>query len=433
MSNNPDQGKLDTPHVHHQSPGGAKFLQEQYRSDLLSMNSEIDASVFLQKFLPFSDSHASTLLEEMKTDGLYSDSGWTGLPRGTKQSKQVPSVPSATTTLSSPALSAQSSNISDAQPATPALSTWPDKTSLTVLHQEPAAPKREDTRIKEVDLYKPFVKIANKIAERAPAISAGLPEPTKRLQGQWVDTHDRALASKNEHANGVFPDIAFLSNFEADNLARSPVAPTVDTSIDTVYMVDPPQVSGGGDKGVAASGSPSPSTESTVSRLWLHAFTIVEVKSGPNDSLAQLAVYVRQIFMEQLDRLFVLAFTFNLPLLRVHLFDRSGVISSTGIDIHKSPKEFISAIAAFSCRTADELGWDPTVRVWDQKKVMHSYTAPMKGYSSTYDVPWVFEGFAKSGQSDPPQYVFIRSETLQDATRLWGRATLAIDVVLRSM
>ncbi|KAJ3553422.1 hypothetical protein NP233_g12647 [Leucocoprinus birnbaumii] len=335
------------------------------------MNFELDAAEFLEKFLPFSDGHASALWEEMKKEGLYSDSEWTDF------------------------------HASNSAGAT----------------------------VKELSLYESFAEIANRIASRAPAIMLGLSEVSSRLKGRWVNTRSQALVLGNQHANAFMPDITFLSEPEADDLAQLSIAPTVDATVDAIHMNKPSQVSEEVDQGVAEPPNSSPSTELKFSRLWLRAFTVVEVKSAPRDALPQLATYVRQLFMEQVDRHFIIAFTFTLPLLRIHLFDRSGVISSTGINVHNSPKDFISAIAAFSCRTAVELGWDPTVRVWDQKKVMHSYTAPMKGYSSTYDVPWVFEGFAKSGQSDPPQYVFIRSETLQDATRLWGRATLAVDVV----
>lgn len=70
--------------------------------------------------------------------------------------------------------------------------------------------------------------------------------------------------------------------------------------------------------------------------MWLQVFTVIEVKAKRDaSSLSQLATYVKQIFMEQFDRLFVLALSLHDDHLRIHLFDRSGIISSSAINIHK--------------------------------------------------------------------------------------------------
>ena len=70
------------------------------------------------------------------------------------------------------------------------------------------------------------------------------------------------------------------------------------------------------------------------SRRWLQVYSIVEIKTDATNALAQLSAYVSRIFMECIDRLFVIAFTLNDRLLRMHLFDRSGIVSSGPIDIH---------------------------------------------------------------------------------------------------
>ena len=70
---------------------------------------------------------------------------------------------------------------------------------------------------------------------------------------------------------------------------------------------------------------------------WLQILTIAEVEQVKSTaSLAQLATYVRQIFMDQLDRRFVLALILGGDELHVHLFDRSGIVSTlTPINIHE--------------------------------------------------------------------------------------------------
>ena len=63
-------------------------------------------------------------------------------------------------------------------------------------------------------------------------------------------------------------------------------------------------------------------------------YSIVEIKTDATNTLAQLLAYVSWIFMECINRLFVIAFTLNDQLLQMHLFDHSGIVSSGPIDIH---------------------------------------------------------------------------------------------------
>jgi hypothetical protein len=100
-------------------------------------------------------------------------------------------------------------------------------------------------------------------------------------------------------------------------------------------------------------------------------------------------------------------------------------------------------MASFSYLSPTDLGWDLTVQVWNKGKVTPSYTASMGDYTSTFDVPWVIEGFEDRqetetsdaqnpnypAESGKVQYVAIRSLTVGDAKRLWGRGTLVLEVV----
>ena len=70
------------------------------------------------------------------------------------------------------------------------------------------------------------------------------------------------------------------------------------------------------------------------SRHWLQVYSIVEIKTDVTNALAELLVYVSQIFMECINWLFVIAFTLNDWFLWMHLFDHSGIVSSSPINIH---------------------------------------------------------------------------------------------------
>ncbi|KAJ3566486.1 hypothetical protein NP233_g6975 [Leucocoprinus birnbaumii] len=111
----------------------------------------------------------------------------------------------------------------------------------------------------------------------------------------------------------------------------------------------------------------------TESRIWLQTYTVVQIDMDTRRSKAQLAGFVGEIFAEQFDRHFVPAFSFHLGDFSIHLFDRSGVLSSTPIDIHQAPHLFIAAIASWSCLSPVQLA--------------------MERFSCALCVPWVIEGF----------------------------------------
>ncbi|KAF5356976.1 hypothetical protein D9756_006629 [Leucocoprinus leucothites] len=443
MSDAPNAAKLDTPHFPEQLPGRVKDLQESYRQHLPLMSFEIDASLFLKKFLPFPENHALTLLEAVKAAGLYQNSKWTGLPKGTKPSGDLAALDTSSPQQST--APTQSTQLADNPPAD---SSADPSSSLHPAESTASSPSTAKPRVKESSLYEPFVNIANEIAVRAPQITNPVGESAQRLKGRWVNTHDRALVSGNPHANKVIPDISFLSNPRAETIERISLSSVAEDG----HSTGPSQTSEDAVQAAPTSGDSSNIAEQIESHLWLQAFTVVEVKPNKDgdSALPQLATYVRHIFMEQLDRHFVLAFTLNLDALRIHLFDRSGVISSSPINIHESPTQFITAIAAFSWLPPVDLGWDPSVHVWDEGEIVRSYEARMKDYSCAYHVPWIFDGF-NNIQTDVPnlvnhdkgkgrdngtqatnscsRYVSIRSLTLEDAKRLWGRGTLVLEVI----
>ncbi|KAF9031218.1 hypothetical protein BDZ89DRAFT_1037587 [Hymenopellis radicata] len=84
---------------------------------------------------------------------------------------------------------------------------------------------------------------------------------------------------------------------------------------------------------------------------------------------------LRLVLREQLDRRFVFGFTLGPRCMSVCLHDRSGVLlTSTPIDIHESPKDFIRIIASFAVLAPHKLGFDPSMKIYVQpNEVVESY------------------------------------------------------------
>ena len=106
----------------------------------------------------------------------------------------------------------------------------------------------------------------------------------------------------------------------------------------------------------------------------------------------------------------------------------------------QKPLLFIAALASCSTLTLEQLGWDPSIEVWDGYHVVPSYRAEMQWFSLTYHVPWVISAFSgmysassesqRANIDQQQHYIMIQCLTLQNAKRLWGRATIVMEVVL---
>ncbi|KXN80671.1 hypothetical protein AN958_08514 [Leucoagaricus sp. SymC.cos] len=261
---------------------------------------------------------------------------------------------------------------------------------------QPAAATNKTT-IREESMYEPLVKILNEIRKISRELLGQDTDKSDLLDGRWVNTNAQAMDSDNPHLNALIPDIAFMHAAEGGVFDSS---------------AGPDQAQGT----QQAKKNRSSEAEDNGRRRWLRAFTVMEVKRDLKaQSLAQLASY--------------------------------------------SPNQFIAVITGFSRLSAVRLGWDPTVNVWDEGAVVPSFRATMEGYNSTYEVPWVFDGFDSSGSStststgspdsagvpsheesgngsgnptitgDRVRYVCIGAETLRGAKQLWGRGCIVVLVV----
>lgn len=303
------------------------------------MNVAVEAKDFLEKLLPFPAEQAKAVLEKLRAKGLYHE-----------RSKSI----------------------------------WRWKDMLTPEEEKEKYQAQKSSagekRKREEPPYEPFVTILNEI-QKAAAVEVCQSEGQPQLHGEWVDIHDKAPKSENPYHQTLLPDISFVCKTKAEEMKKW--GPRPDSQEET---------------STAARSSKKKKKSKTTNKVescpWLQIYTVVEVKvTNATITLAQLAKYAGQIFMEQLDRYYVLAFILTVDKFSFHLFDRSGVTSSAAIDIHEAPEEFVAAIASWSCLSPVQLGWDPTVHVWDGTQDVPSYEAHMEKFMRGFDVPWVIEAF----------------------------------------
>ena len=71
---------------------------------------------------------------------------------------------------------------------------------------------------------------------------------------------------------------------------------------------------------------------------------------------------MQEVFGSQPDRQFVPSFTICRSVMRLWLFDRSGLYSSEKFDIHKEPERFVRVITGYALITNAELGLNTFIR-----------------------------------------------------------------------
>jgi len=146
---------------------------------------------------------------------------------------------------------------------------------------------------------------------------------------------------------------------------------------------------------------------------WLQVYSIVEIKIDVTNALVQLLAYISWILIECINWLFLIVFTLNDWLLQMHPFDYSGIVCFNPINIHNVSSRTLSIVrqewwcvprnlcfpllplpATLPWYWLEQLGWDPSIEVWDGDYVVPSYRARIQQYASTYHVPWVISTFS---------------------------------------
>ncbi|KAH8598594.1 hypothetical protein B0O99DRAFT_700179 [Bisporella sp. PMI_857] len=100
---------------------------------------------------------------------------------------------------------------------------------------------------------------------------------------------------------------------------------------------------------------------------WSNVLVIGEHKQNPEEdrspkTLIRLAGYAREVFGSQPDRRFVPGFTICGSLMRLWVFDRSGLYNSERFDIHIEPERFIGVIAGYALMADAELGLNTFIK-----------------------------------------------------------------------
>ena len=158
------------------------------------------------------------------------------------------------------------------------------------------------------------------------------------------------------------------------------------------------------------------------------------------------------IFIKCIDRLFVIAFTLNDWLLRLHLFDHSGIVSFGPIDIHNMSSRTLSMVRQERWHVSRNLCFSllplPAALLWHWNSLagIHQLRFGMVIVLFHHRGPrcsslhWLIICLVLSLHSAPfksqranidqwQRYVMIQCLTLQDEKWLWGRATIVIEVV----
>jgi hypothetical protein len=173
-----------------------------------------------------------------------------------------------------------------------------------------------------------------------------------------------------------------------------------------------------------------------------------------NDAVNQLCYYLRMILREQLDRRFVMGLVVCFDQLTVLLNDRSGLLgTSTVISIHKvrrrrlyifirvgtnnsmtqNPRDFIQVIAAFAFLDAQNIGWDPSMKVYDPAKDQSfpSYqigNQPEIFGKNIYSTHWEVDVPAKDRKLRE-KVITVRALSTIGAEVMCGRASVVWEVV----
>ncbi|RXW12605.1 hypothetical protein EST38_g13249 [Candolleomyces aberdarensis] len=85
-------------------------------------------------------------------------------------------------------------------------------------------------------------------------------------------------------------------------------------------------------------------------------------KVSVKDQLLQVGIYVRQIFIQQPNRQFVRVLLLTEKGVRLFHFDRSGVLYTPFIDIHKDPHTFVRLVAGLNSLHEPVLGFDTSIK-----------------------------------------------------------------------
>ncbi|KNZ71917.1 hypothetical protein J132_05191 [Termitomyces sp. J132] len=158
-----------------------------------------------------------------------------------------------------------------------------------------------------------------------------------------------------------------------------------------------------------------------------------QIKANVDCAVKQLAAYMHQVLIEQLDRRFVLGFVLLFDELTLVLFDRSGVtMTKKAINIHKKPKIFIRIMTGLSSMSPAQLGWDTSMEIYRpiSNDIKPSYTIADKFEGvygkGRYNIHWLID--VEQGD-EVEKYVAVSMISAIRSAEICGRATVVYEVV----
>ncbi|THV01440.1 hypothetical protein K435DRAFT_853845 [Dendrothele bispora CBS 962.96] len=281
--------------------------------------------------------------------------------------------------------------------------------------------------------YKPFALILNRICqeyEKCTRVDNINCAKTRRV---WLDRHSKNPASVTRAASNR-PDIVnlFIDEAQLDEFTNE-----LESSIKELEKQEQTKDTAAASTSRRSKDDPDPKASEHAERIlayWLRIAAVVEIKTKKSDmtskeyqdTLEQLAGYLRQMFREQHDRMFVFGLILFHDSLSLWYCDRSGLLGvDRFIDINQEPELFIRVIGRLSTMSPTELGWDPTMKVYSSDG--------QHAYSHSLETDGVLKNFVRSTylyrtrwviKINGEEYVTIRALSLSRAEVMCGRGQL---------
>ncbi|THV03620.1 hypothetical protein K435DRAFT_835766 [Dendrothele bispora CBS 962.96] len=281
--------------------------------------------------------------------------------------------------------------------------------------------------------YEPFALILNRIHQEYDKCKRADNSNWAKSRSLWLDRNAKNPASVTRAASRR-PSIVnlFIDEAQLDTFSKE-----LESSIEELEKQRQTKDATESSTSQTSKDDPDPKVSEHAERIlayWLRVATVVEIRTKKSDmtsqeyqhTLEQLAGYLRRMFQEQHDRMFVFGLILFHDSLSLWYCDRSGLLGvDRFIDINQEPELFIRVIARLSTMSPTELGWDPTMKVYSSDG--------QHAYSHSLEIGGVWENFVRSTylyrtrwviKINDEEYVTIRALSLSRAEAMWGRGQL---------
>ncbi|KAK7044798.1 hypothetical protein R3P38DRAFT_2508887 [Favolaschia claudopus] len=229
---------------------------------------------------------------------------------------------------------------------------------------------------KEDRLYEPIVQVMNDIlTEFQP------PDQEKERARAAIDTHKKPFVHNNPN-----PADATATDETADETNDTDETDSTDTTDATASTG---QTTLNSSPDITTFGNGPAATGKSYTIAYAFALNVWEIKLRLSEKLSQndrdqVAVYAREIFIQQPNRRFVYTPLLSKRELRVIRFDRAGCYYTHKINYHEQAKFFVKLVLLVASFDEELIGYDTTV-YWANEKRFLSMCAPVTYHSGTQD------------------------------------------------